>query len=259
MSDEEHLATGWEAGLETDTLVRAGLEAWIADAVHVAHAMGGRVDDRGDVVLVDSGFPSLFTAMAFLRGPVPADAVDEAVSGWFPGAFAVNSPVPTADLRPLGLTLVGHPPFMVRPAGGEPPDGLRPVEEVTDAAGIAEWERCLVEGFPLPVGDTPWTPGAVFDERVLGGDARHWVGRDDDGRVVACSASYVHAGVVEVTYVATLPEARGRGWGEAATWAATLADRSLPGALVASDDGRPVYERMGYLAVSRFTMWSGGT
>ena len=39
------------------------------------------------------------------------------------------------------------------------------------------------------------------------------------------------------------------------TWAATLADPDQPAVLVASDDGRPVYERMGYLAIERWTAW----
>ena len=47
-------------------------------------------------------------------------------------------------------------------------------------------------------------------------------------------------------YVAALPAARGRGVGAAVTWAATLCQPELPAVLVASDDGRPVYERMGY-------------
>ena len=39
------------------------------------------------------------------------------------------------------------------------------------------------------------------------------------------------------------------------TWAATLADPERPAVLVASDDGRPTYERMGYVAVARWTAW----
>lgn len=254
----EHLANGWEPGLETDTLVRAGTEVWIADAAHVAAAMGGRVDDRGRIVLVDGGWPSLFSAAAFLRGPVAVDEV-AAVLDWFPGLHGIVSPVPTPDLTALGLELVGHPPFMVRPPGGAPaPTAEHAVEEVVDAEGIAAFERCLVEGFPIEGGE-PWSPGALFDERVLGGDGRFYVGRDADGRVVATSGAYVHAGVVEVSYVSTLPEARGRGWGEAMTWAATTADPFLPAVLVASDPGRPIYERMGFLPVCRFTFWAGGT
>jgi len=58
-----------------------------------------------------------------------------------------------------------------------------------------------------------------------------------------------------VAYVAALPAARGRGAGAAVTWAATVCRPDLPAVLVASDDGRPVYERMGFLAVERWTAW----
>jgi hypothetical protein len=50
---------------------------------------------------------------------------------------------------------------------------------------------------------------------------------------------------------------RGRGFGAAVTWAATLADPAKPAVLIASDPGRPVYERMGYLRLMRLTMWGG--
>jgi len=55
--------------------------------------------------------------------------------------------------------------------------------------------------------------------------------------------------------VATLPEARGRGYGEAVSWAATLCRPELPATLQASSMGRPVYERMGYRSVADFTLW----
>jgi hypothetical protein len=44
-----------------------------------------------------------------------------------------------------------------------------------------------------------------------------------------------------VEYVAALPAARG--------------SPETPAALVASDDGRPTYERMGYVAIERWTAW----
>jgi hypothetical protein len=47
----------------------------------------------------------------------------------------------------------------------------------------------------------------------------------------------------------------GRGAGAAVTWAATLANADKPALLVASDEGRPVYARMGYRAIERWTAW----
>jgi hypothetical protein len=66
---------------------------------------------------------------------------------------------------------------------------------------------------------------------------------------------HVHGGLNDVEWISTRPEARGRGIGAAVTWAATLADPALPAMLIASDAGQPVYERMGYLRVTRFTLW----
>jgi len=41
----------------------------------------------------------------------------------------------------------------------------------------------------------------------------------------------------------------------AVTWAATTADPTLPAVLIASDLGRPVYERLGYTTRNRWTIW----
>ena len=42
----------------------------------------------------------------------------------------------------------------------------------------------------------------------------------------------------------------------ALTWRATLADPTLPSLLIATEEGRPVYEHMGYTSLFRFTLWS---
>lgn len=56
--------------------------------------------------------------------------------------------------------------------------------------------------------------------------------------------------------VGTVPEARRRGFGAAVIWRATLADPALPALLLATSEGRPVYERMSYLPLFRFALWS---
>jgi hypothetical protein len=83
---------------------------------------------------------------------------------------------------------------------------------------------------------------------------RGWLARLD-GEPVATAAGRTAHGVNLVEIVATLERARGRGIGAAVTWAATLADPTLPAVLVASDLGRPVYTRMGYFTLSRGTVW----
>ena len=85
---------------------------------------------------------------------------------------------------------------------------------------------------------------------------RIWVGYLD-GRPVACAGAHVTDVCVDVECVATHEDVRGRGFGAALTWAATLADPAKPAVLIASDPGQPVYERMGYLRLMRLTMWGG--
>jgi predicted GNAT family acetyltransferase len=75
-----------------------------------------------------------------------------------------------------------------------------------------------------------------------------------DARPVATALSVRTGDVVGIYSVATLPEARGHGYGTALTWM-TLADAE-PGVraavLQASPMGRPVYERMGFRLVREF-------
>jgi hypothetical protein len=169
--------------------------------------------------------------------------------------YLLLSPWPTADLREHGLVLIGHPPLMVRfPA----PPTLLPqwsgeVREIRDPAELAVAERVLVEGYPMPELD-PLTPGDLLGPTLLQTATRVWLSWLD-GAPVAMAAAHSAAGVTLVEYVATLPAARGRGAGAAVTWAATLADPGHPAVLIASDDGRPVYSRMGYLAVERWSAW----
>ena len=100
----------------------------------------------------------------------------------------------------------------------------------------------------------PLAPGDLLGPGLLQTATRIWLSWLD-GAPVAMAAAHSAAGVTLVEYVASLPAARGRGAGAAVTWAATLADPDRPAVLIASDDGRPVYSRMGYLAVERWTAW----
>ena len=81
--------------------------------------------------------------------------------------------------------------------------------------------------------------------------------RSCGARAVAVTTAMTHVshGVNLVENVATMPEGRGRGYRAAVTWAATLAEPDLPAVLFASDDGRPVYERIGYVPVEPWTAW----
>ena len=95
------------------------------------------------------------------------------------------------------------------------------------------------DGSPAPPANSPCTSPSA--------------GRD---RPVCTAATIVHAGVNLVEWVSTSPDARGRGFGVSITFAAATADRASPAVLLSSDDGRPVYERLGFVAVARWTLWT---
>jgi hypothetical protein len=146
---------------------------------------------------------------------------------------------------------------MLRPPGGEapsPPPDLR-IEEVRDETSLRAFEAAIVRGFQLPEVERQG-PGAAFSTEILTDDRqRLWVGWEGE-RPVSAAATFIAAGINDVTLVATVPEARGRGYGAALTWRATLADPTLPSLLLATDAGRSIYERIGYLALFRFALWS---
>ena len=165
------------------------------------------------------------------------------------------SPFPTPDLRGDGLALVGHPPFMIRPAGGSPPDPVLGLEirRVQDVADLMAFERALIEGYPVPGMDPDAVP-TLFPPAFLGGGSHAFLGLVDD-QPVATASAHVAAGVNHVEFVSTRSDHRGRGIGAAMTWAATVAEPTLPAVLISSDDGRAVYEALGYLPIVRWTLW----
>jgi hypothetical protein len=197
-----------------------------------------------------------------LRVPLTADAAPEltalldAFFGEGEGAgWILWSAWPTPDLAPLGYTAIGEPPFMVRPPGQEPipvPGELR-IEEATDDEALAAFERAFVEGYPLPALQ-PDGAGRLYRKGSLGGPLRFWLGYLDR-RAVTVAASCESDGVVGIYAVATLSEARGRGYGAAITDRSARINPVLPVVLQASDLGRPVYERLGFRTISRYTLW----
>jgi hypothetical protein len=262
------LRAGWEPDTPVeDSLLRRFLVNWTASIEAHGIPLGGRRLRRDDLAAVDLGRPSFGGNVATLRAPLFPEGVAEVTAALgdfygfsgddYSGTVFLFSPWPTPDLRPHGWTLLGYEPLMLRPVGGAapaPPPGLR-IEEVRDVAGVRAFERAIVRGFESPELEARGS-GAVFGAGILSDDRyRLWVGWEGD-QPVSAAATFVAAGINDVTLVGTVPEARRRGYGAALTWRATLADPTLPALLLATDQGRPVYERMGYLSLFRFSVWS---
>lgn len=82
-----------------------------------------------------------------------------------------------------------------------------------------------------------------------------------DGRPVGNSIAIRTGDVAGVYGVGTLPEARGRGVGTAATWAAVAAGSAWGCDIIvlqASEMGLSLYERMGFRTVVRYITFSSG-
>lgn len=268
MDTEEILETGF--GDDTpggDNLLNDFVRGEAEGFGALARARGDDVVDDPELglLLADGGSAAPFGNVAVMRRPAGADewpAVAARLHEHFGrrpgGPFLVFSAWPTADLRPHGFDLVGHPPLMFRLPAPLPPRPLESFEirEVRDEPGAHGWERVLVDGYPIPELQ-PVARGAFLPARALAAPGwHHYVGYLD-GKAVATASAYLDARHVHVEFVAALPETRGRGIGQAITAAATGAAPSLPAMLIASDLGKPTYERLGYVSLLRFTLWAG--
>jgi GNAT superfamily N-acetyltransferase len=248
-----------------DNLVLDHIRAEAAAYATLATTAGGRVVHVPELQLrcADLAVATPFGAGAFLEAPVPNIALEELTTqlhsffgGSTGGPFLLFSPWPIADLSDRGFARIGHPPLMFRPAGGTAPvaDNFR-IVEVRDVDTLADFERTLIEGYPVPEMQ-PWVRGSFLHPEVLDTRWRFFVGYRDD-QPVATAAAYVTDAIAMIELVAVLPEARGGGVGAAITAAATLTEPTRPATLIASDLGQPTYDRLGYLPLTRYSLWLG--
>jgi hypothetical protein len=255
---EQGLVHGWEPHTPyDDSLLRGFVLAMAERLAFLAEASGGVVERADDAIIACARSMIVFDNGVVLLKPPPLidlDAILDRADALVPRdqPYLVVSAWHLPDLTSRGLKLMGHPPFMFRPAGGlvTPPPPELEIREVRDASDLAVFLRALGDGYPMPGAEG----SSIADPRVLGGPVRLYTGFVD-GRPVATSGAYVGHGVNDVEWVSTMPDARRHGYGEALTWTATTVDPSLPAVLIASDDGQSVYERMGYLRLLRTTLW----
>jgi hypothetical protein len=263
---DEVLDTGYLATTpDHDNLVLDFVRGESAAYKAIAVANGGRVEHDADVGvhLTDLGLATPFGNTAHITRPVPESATSrlvEALRGFYDGRaggpFLLFSAWPTPDLRPHGFTPVGHPPLMFRPTGGSAPTapGLT-VARVADPGGLADFERTMFDAYPVPE-MLPWRQGSFLHASVLDTQWQFFVGYEGDAPV-ATAAAYVTDQIAMVELVSSRAEGRGKGYGAAITAAATFAAPDRPAILIASDLGRNIYGRLGYLPLLRYTLWVG--
>jgi hypothetical protein len=258
---EQPLETGWRADTPvTDNLFRQFVfnQAGVNDAV--AAGLGGRTERGDDVLLADAGSPVPYHNQALLTRPLTGagDAVLAEVEAFFAEArqaVTLLSMWPTPDLAGRGWFLVGHPALVVRGPGAvrfEPRPDVE-VVRVTTTDDLATSERVAVEGYPVEAA-VGAPAGTLFPPALLDSPVAARLGLLE-GSPVAAALSLVACGVQNLCLGATLPAARRRGVWEALVWARVADAPELPAVAYTSDFSRPGFLRMGFLPVTRFTLW----
>lgn len=216
----------------------------------------GSAAQYGSVPVVTTGVPAAFFNGAWVTEQADEADVDAAVQhlrhSGLPFIVHVRSdlPGPMELLERLAMSGEGALPcFAIDPR----PMPMPPAELALRRVGPGQWEDLLATtaagfGMPRQMVDALYAP-AVLDQPGV----RAYVGYVDE-RPVAVAASYRTGSTIGIYNVATAEEARGHGYGTAATW--HLLRDADPGwevaVLQASDMGRPVYERMGFQLVREF-------
>jgi hypothetical protein len=250
------LETGWLASTPVeDTLLRRYLHNQADLNALLAAAGGGEVVRDPAAVLTWYATPVVFLNQAVLLQPPTEQVLDE-VDRFYAGRSAtLVSAWPTPDLTARGWQLMGHPTFVARgpqPGAVSPAAGVA-VSVADTAADLALAERLAVEGYPMPAAAGA-PANSVFPAGLLGSAFTVRLGHLD-GRAVSVAASHVSRGVLNLCLAATLPQGRRRGVWEALAQARLADAPHLPAAATTSDFSRAGFEKLGFLPVTRLTMW----
>jgi GNAT superfamily N-acetyltransferase len=187
-----------------------------------------------------------FAAWWFNQIPQPANLLERLQAHGF--ALDYDAPGMAVDLDTLDEALLLSNGLTIVPA--------------FDDKTLQDWRTVLCASYDMPVARAEaWTQAT----QAFGKENAPWrlyVGYWD-GKPVATNFLFNGAGVAGLYCVGTVPEARGKGLGKAITLKPLLDARAEGyryGVLFASDEGLPMYERLGFrrvdMMIGRY-MWSG--
>lgn len=250
---------------QDDLLVRFSLN-WAEAIEGTVKSIDGGVLRRPEFFASDVGRAAGLQNSVVLLRPFDAAAIGSLMteldnffafdSATQAGTVYLFSAWPVADLAGYGWEYVEQMPLMLRPPTSAAPS-LPSSLQIVNAHSVAElndFEHVMIAGFPLPeLCGLP--PGSAFGPDLLQDSRFHfWFGWDN-GQPVTGSAIYIAHGLVNLIFLATVPQARDRGFGSAMAWAATLADPQLPAMLIASHDGYSLYTKIGYQHLCDMPLW----
>lgn len=262
---DTHLTSGWEPGLSpSDTITRRFLLHLAELNDTLAVAAGGHTLRTPEFAAADTLRPAAYFNSIVLLQPLHPDTASDVLDrieqfiGGGTGMVDLWSLWPTPDLRPRGWTLEGHPPLLIRPPAaqaGLPHPGPVECRPVTDVAGLEAWERVAIDGYPFPeLASAP--PGILASPALLEDPRlRFWVS-EHGGRPAGIGTLFAEDDIASFALGVTRPEVRGRGhWAShATTRIAAQPDVWMTG--VFSDMSRPLAERIGFIPVTRFALWT---
>lgn len=229
---------------------------WVANAAFLGTSVKGEALETHDLFITNCGFPATEFNRAFLKEPGgDLAAALERTEAYFqnaelPFAYTVRSDreAECAEaLRAAGAERQQEMPAMIldpiRDESQLPAD--LEIREVTSSEDLKRYQETALAGFGFPK-----EIGRLFiTEQFLGKPGVKLYLGLLAGEPVCTSSLVPTPGIAGIYWVATLPEHRKRGLGEAITWAAVrggIEAGCATASLQASEAGAPVYARMGF-------------
>jgi hypothetical protein len=227
-----------------------------ANRIFMGSSDTGEYLERRDVAIASCGLPAQDLNWGFLKPPYDdLDATASVVRAYFDDrklpfllTFRHLDRQFSQNLEAVGWQWKSDPTpgmTMALPISTPPPPTSLQVIQVRNAEHLVAFREAAFRGFGLPVA----VAHMFLNERLLAlPQVRAYSGLVD-GEVVATSILVATGAVAGIYWVATGELHRGRGYGEALTWAAVGGGREFGctiASLQASKVGRRVYERMGF-------------